>query len=292
MKTFSMNVDHLFLYIAELKNDAEIARGMGRQKALDSILRKIDAAKIMLDTAFFNTVEENKEAIKIDLSMFDLAALGKVFPGLNLKALDAQTAITFVEAEEMSTPGPQEPSWMQDIRKLLSRNITKSIDPCIDIYIKNGNPNILPANAWLKVKELLGEHRLIHVWDKHIATQYRMFGPIQAFQAVKKHLPTWDVTQIGCLVEDSLRRTATAEGITPKEAGEIKYLLEAPYSKEYFEALRDEEKSKEIVRDILGDVSKEKMYGAIQRIYTAMTPEARPSLEKKKRAPYVEKAYI
>ena len=293
MKTFSMNVDHLFLYIAELKNDAEVARESGKQKALDSILRKIDAAKIILDTAFFNTVEENKEAIKIDLNMFDLAALGKVFPGLDLKALPGQTVIEFVEGEEMSTPGSQEPSWMQEIRKMLSRNITKSINPCVDIYIKNGNPKISPADAWIKVKELLGENRLINIWDAHITTTYRLEGPIGAFNAVKKHLPTWDVTQIGKFVESSMRNTMSGKELTPLEAGKIKYLLEDLYNEEYLETLKEEARSKEIVKNILGEnVSKERMYASIEKIYKAMLPETRPSLEKKKKIAYVEKGYI
>jgi len=202
--------------------------------------------------------------------------------------------IRFEEAEIVEhTPVQATSEFMKEIEKMLSRSFTKTIEPAIKVYLSGTGKSLPAAEAWKEIKDLLTNNKLIPTWDQHIATQYRMYGPVAAYNAVKKHLPKWDVIEIGHLVEDALTRAIHGDKCTEREAKHLRAILDQKLTRVGVQMYKEDEESIRIAREILGQGTPQRtIEQQIGHIAYGLVPYNRELLEKKSpRKPYVEKGY-
>lgn len=235
---FKLNIDQMFKYREILQSKAEIARSSGNQNRLNALLSRIDAIDMVIDSALIATltVAAPFVAKAIDSRMFDRPTLELVIGKTAMKGLPSQGTIDFVVVDEETTEStPSRETLENSLRELLKRNITTKIDEAVKLYNEFTGENLPNAKAWIKVKELMHDNRILGMWDKSILGSLISFGPIVAFTRIKKHLTHWDDVDIALLLNDAVERASRM-----KETEE--------------EALRTREKAYEIFEDSVMNV--------------------------------------
>lgn len=235
---FKLNIDQMFKYREILQSKAEIARSSGNQNRLNALLSRIDAIDMVIDSALIATltVAAPFVAKAIDSRMFDRPTLELVIGKTAMKGLPSQGTIDFVVVDEEATEStPSRETLENSLRELLKRNITTKIDEAVKLYNEFTGENLPNAKAWIKVKELMHDNRILGMWDKSILGSLISFGPIVAFTRIKKHLTHWDDVDIALLLNDAVERASRM-----KETEE--------------EALRTREKAYEIFEDSVMNV--------------------------------------
>ena len=228
----------MFKYREILQSKAEIARSSGNQNRLNALLSRIDAIDMVIDSALIATltVAAPFVAKAIDSRMFDRPTLELVIGKTAMKGLPSQGTIDFVVVDEETTEStPSRETLENSLRELLKRNITTKIDEAVKLYNEFTGENLPNAKAWIKVKELMHDNRILGMWDKSILGSLISFGPIVAFTRIKKHLTHWDDVDIALLLNDAVERASRM-----KETEE--------------EALRTREKAYEIFEDSVMNV--------------------------------------
>ena len=288
MEKLKLGIDHMFQYLEILRADENSARESGNVKKLNAVLLRIDSIKIMLDTALFNTVEERAPELKVNMDMFDMDALQKVLPGLNVKALPQVLEIDFSEA---SSPEDANTNIQVEISKLLETNFVKKVQDAVSLYISKSGKNMMPADAWIEIKNMLSSHRLIPRWDQHIANTYEEKGPLAAYAQIKKNLPNWSDNEISRVMEDAIRRTIVNPNVGFTQAKILEDLISIPMKRESIKMWSESDIAKEVVSKY---VRPNAPIGAIKsesaRIIAMMDPHKREKMEKGLgRRAYVEK---
>jgi len=300
--------------------------------------KQLDIMDMVFDTIFVSTMNEVAPQFAVLTGGdFDIPSLKLAIGEFSSVGLtdDTQVKIDFkADAEEVKSTATEAPvivpeasnpagdtaDYVEELRKLLSRNLAKNIEPAIELYLKGTGKNILPADAWTEIKDMLPDNKLIPQWDIHIATQYRLDGPIAAFIAIKKWLPTWDAVEIGRIAEDTIKRILkdTVRN-TPTAITQLRMQMEIPPTKDQKDVWSHNQQFQEAIKEFLyaehrmniGEVikkaagkkaaekaaliataEKEIVLKEAKRLIACMTPSIRTGMERSYgRKPYVEKGY-
>ena len=300
--------------------------------------KQLDIMDMVFDTIFVATMNEvAPQFAALTGGDFDMPSLKLAigeFSSADVKedtqvALDFKAAAEDVEpiieevpviVPEVSKPAEDMADYVEEIRKMLSRSFAKNIEPAIELYLKGTGKKILPADAWTEIKDMLPDNKLMPQWDIHIATQYRLHGPIAAFMAIKKWLPSWDAVEIGRIAEDTIKRMLkdTVRN-TPTAITQLRMQVETVPTKDQKDAWSNNPQFQETIKELLyaehrmsiGDAIKkaagmkpaekaaiiataEKLIivKEAKRMIACMSPTIRTGMEKSYgRKPYVEKGY-
>lgn len=281
MSKLKFSIEQMFLYLDILREDEAAARKSGNQRKLDAVHLRIDSIKIMLDTALFNTVEEQAPYLKINTDMFDMKALSKVLPGLNMSNLPRELEIDF--SDSVVVVENKDPKSF--LAEMLSTNFVKKIQEAVDGYLQVTGKEMMPADAWIEIKSLLQDHPLIPRWDLHIANTFEEKGPLAAFAQIKKNLPTWGTGEISRVMEDAVRRTIINPKTPFSKAKYLEELIANPFPRANLLAWAGNV-------DCLTPVADYVRIGDANLITAMMDPHKRGKIEGGLgRKPYVEKGY-
>ena len=205
-----MSISDMLKYRDILQEKAEVARAQGKTTILNAVLQRIDAIMVVIDAAFMYTITENAPKLVkfIDVKMFDPEALKLVLPGMR-KDLPMQGTIQFEVVEELSNGGESTPSSLKgQLQAIVERNFVSKIPQAIAKYRELTGSKEPDSIAWIKIKEILDDKRIIAGWDSYITGKLVNQGPIAAFYAIKKHLNDWSDMDISILMNDAAKRTA------------------------------------------------------------------------------------
>jgi hypothetical protein len=293
MEKLKFSIDHMFQYLQILQDDAATARERGQQKKLDAVLLRMDSIKVMLDTALFNTFEEQAPALKINMDMFDMKALAKVLPGVNLKALPQTIEIDFRDSDSEEVQVLSESDLVNKLNELLSSSFVSKIQPAVDLYLKETGKEIMPADAWIQVKDLLKEHRLIPRWDLFIAGTLEKDGPLAAYAQIKKNLPHWGDGEIARILEDAVKRTCVHPKTALSQARELQEIISNPFPRAKIKAWASAPNAIEVISKYVRPGAGQSVAASeASMIIAMMDPHKRDKIESGVgRKPYVEKGY-
>jgi hypothetical protein len=306
--------------VIERKKDRE-EQVHGMSEKFFRLQRQCDTMDTIFDAIYVATLEEvAPQFIALTAGDFDWDSMKIAIPETTTTeaiADDTQVVIQYVEEDvaapekEVKTPKEtleaNEEDFMMEIKKLLSRSITSNIPAAVNLYNERTGKNLLPADAYLEIKDALPDLRLIPIWDMAVATAFRTRGAVAAYAQVKKHLPNWGDTEIGRICCDAVLRSITNANTTPAAAIDLQKILDATLSREdLFDLKLDAENERILLamkefEDKANGVTETKLFrkfteveirNGIGLIYSVMTPSKRVEFEKKNgRKPYVEKGY-
>lgn len=296
-----MDMNNMLEYrnILERKRDREFAMN-GLCPSYRLAQRQCDVMDEVFGVVWMATMEEVVPNFRaLTGKDFDSGSLKLALNEFNPQSMaeDTQVVITFVPETmevEAAIPGVNDTQWTEEIRAMLSKNFSKNIEPAIKLYLQGTGKDILPADAWVEIKDMLPDNKVLPGWDIYIATQYRQFGPIAAFMAIKKWLPTWNDVEIGRLIEDTMKRmSADTVRNTPAAISALRMLMEVPPTKDMKDMWAANPTNIELIKNAFKLTDIASIKNVAKKVIAVSVPSIRRTIEKQQgtRIPYVEKGY-
>lgn len=286
-----MGASDMIAYHGVLTARLERAKKAGDKTAVNRLTKYMQVAEAALDVVFAVTIEESAPKLLliagIDIHKESLVAAMPLSLDAHKVTDTTQLEVKFEDAEVVVET---ELSIEDQIKKLMSRKFTDSIEPAIKLFQQQNPECLFPSDAWNGIKTLCSGVPHFKVWESYIARQYRERGPIAAFYAVKKHIPSASDTEISRIVEQSIRR-AIDSGEQKKYETQLLMQLESPLDAMNPNLWKADSYSRDLVSSIFNfDNIKDKASITKQagRLVAVMNPQTRESFEKKARKPYVE----
>ena len=307
---FMMDIKDVMKYRDQL--EIRIAAETNTNKR-NKLIENKDVIDMVIDEAAFATLLAVAPEFKALTGRdFNTDILKLALPQARNVTDDTQIEIEYTTEEQPSKtkkivvkkgdiPVATKANYMEVIQEMLSRKFTERMPDAIKLYIEHaGRENLMPADAWTEIRDMITDSPIMPTWDKHISVQCRAKGPVFAFKSVAKHVPEFGDTEISRIVEDSLKRTIA----DPKTEASVRSDLERILGKRndglVSQLYKQDEDCIFAVKQMLGfeatDILKpedlKKVERTIGRIVTVMSPETRTLIERGQgRKPYVEKGY-
>jgi hypothetical protein len=329
MLKLSMDTKDMLEYRKVLQQKCDKAHKEGKNELYLRLQKQLDIMDMVFDAVWISTINEvapqfaaltagdfDMPSLKIAIGEFSSVGLKdntqvKIDFKADAEAVEVEKVEVTTENSEASIPAGDTVNYVEEIRKLLSRNVSKNMEHAIELYLKGTGKDILPADAWTEIKDMLPDNKIIPVWDIHIATQYRINNPLAAFLTLKKWVPTWDDVEIGRIAEDSIKRTMKdLVRNTPQAIRQLEMMLEIEPTKDQKDLWIHNPQNREFLEKLLhidhnGPIAKTKaekdaaiaaekktIEKVAKRMIACMNPIVRAGMEKSYgRKPYVEKGY-
>jgi hypothetical protein len=318
IQNLRMDVKDMLNYRKVLESKRTEAFDRGDTEKYARLSKQCDVMDMVFDTIYVATIEDQLPTFKALLgSDFDISSLKLALPEYKSAEIvdDTQVEIEFVDekpvVEEVKTGKPKakakeipEPqNYMDQIERLMSKNIADNILPAIKLYLENTGKELLPSDAYKEIKELLPNCRIPRVYDASLAYDFLHNGPLSVFSYVKKHMPELSETEVGRLVEMAVLNTITNEETPFTKAKELEDFLKSGFSRKQIKLWKEDPKKDEVVNLYVQKLSAESLSTLklsqeewydkqVGRIIAAMSPSLRNGMEKKNgRKPYVENGY-
>jgi hypothetical protein len=292
-----MDMYNMLEYRKVIQAKADKAYGTSNMGIYSRLQKQLDIMDMTFDAIWIATMTDMApQLIALTGRDFDIPSLKLILPQLasTVIADDTQIQIQYVEETEIveDTPVPPTSDFMKEVERLMSKDGMRNIPRAIKVYSAGIGKELYPADAYSEIKTAFPNIKPIQVWDAHIATQYRVNGPVAAYNAIKKWVPKLTDVEISRFCEDALKRTIVSPSTPFSTAKVIEELLTAGLDKGKMNLWKKKEESRNVFESYYGKQDEKTLSHGLGRIIATMTPSIRVQIEQKHgRKPYMEQGY-